>query len=69
MSRKPRLGGRVQISGEQYTVLAESHCVGEWFLMLAMRNKTGGSYYVRSETWRGGCGPWRVKPAQSQEQT
>jgi hypothetical protein len=66
MSKKPNIGGTVQISGKPYMVLSAPTRLGEWFSILVLQNETDPMQRAVSEAWRGGCGPWKlVSPADS----
>jgi hypothetical protein len=39
MSKKPNIGGTVQISGKPYMVLSAPTRLGEWFSILVLQNE------------------------------
>jgi hypothetical protein len=59
MSRKPKPGGAVMISGKRYDVLERPTRCGDFYHIM-VRAANGGEYWAQSELWRHGCGPWKI---------
>lgn len=63
MSKKPKVGGRVQICGKHYTVQDGPSRVGDsdWYRIKVQPAEGFGVYWARSEAWRCGRGPWKIE--------
>jgi hypothetical protein len=61
MSRKPRLGGTVMISGGLYTVLEGPLKRGTEYRIMIRAKDDEGVYWAASPNWRGGRGPWVLR--------
>lgn len=67
MSKKPKPGGRVQISGKQYTVIEGPKKMPASYLLM-VRAEDGGGYWAAAPSHQGGKGPWKISgPVISQD--
>lgn len=59
MTKKPRPGGFVQISGRRYAVLSHPEPHTGYF-MLKVRHEDGKELWAEAPACQHGCGPWKI---------
>lgn len=59
MTKKPKPGGRVRISGKQYTVIEGPKKMPTSYL-LVVRAADYSGYWAGAPAWQGGKGPWKI---------
>jgi hypothetical protein len=60
MSKKPKPGGRVQISGVPYDVLEGPARVGGMYLLTVRRQSDNSGFYATAPLHQSGKGPWKI---------
>jgi hypothetical protein len=68
MTKRPHEGGTVRISGKNYVVAIpprQSKESGHWYIFVRADDDSG--HWAKSESWRGGCGPWKLVFAPEKE--
>lgn len=59
MSKKAKVGGRVQISGRQYEVLSWPEKRNGWY-SLKVRHEDGTELWAEAPIHQCGKGPWKI---------
>lgn len=60
MSKKPKPGGSVQISGQRYDVLEGPARVGATYHLTLRRQSDQGGFYASAPLHQCGRGPWKI---------
>lgn len=58
MTKRPKVGGHVEIGGQIYGVVRQPVLVGETFRIVVENFE--GTFQATSEKWRSGKGPWKI---------